>query len=118
MCGKRLKRFLLLSGLFSLLCFSPLSYSCYAEVVLTDKEAQEMLSEIEESKKDLTELKSQLETAETQLDDVKNDYEEQKKSYEEQLKEEKKRSTEATILASGATATTLVITIVLFIVLL
>ena len=112
------KRFLLLLGLFSLLCFSPLSYSCYAEVVLTDKEAQELMSEIQESKKDLTELQEKLTSAETQLSDVKNTYEEQKKSYEMQLKEEKKKSTEATIFASGATATTLVISIVLLIVLL
>ena len=111
MCGKRLKRFLPLLVLFSLLCFSPLSSSCYAEVVLTDKEAQELMSEISESRKDLTELQ-------TQLNDVKNDYEEQKKSYEEQLKEEKKKSTEAIIFASGATATSLVISIVLLIALL
>ena len=118
MCGKKLKRFLLLSGLFSLLCFSPLSYSCYAEVVLTDKEAQELMSEIQESKKDLTELKNQLNEAETQLNDVKNDYEEQKKSYEEQLKEEKKKSTEAKIFAYSASASTLLISIALLFVLL
>lgn len=118
MCGKKLKRFLLLSVLFSPFSFVPsFSYS-YADVVLTDKEAQELMSEIQESKKDLTELQNQLNEAETQLNDVKSDYEEQKKSYEEQLKEEKKKSTEAKIFAYSASASTLVISIVLLIVLL
>ena len=118
MCGKRLKRFLLLSGLFLLYLFVPsISYS-YADVVLTDQEAQELMSEIQESKKDLTELQNQLSEAETQLNDVKSTYEEQKKSYEMQLKEEKKRSIEAKIFAGSASASTLVISIVLLIVLL
>jgi hypothetical protein len=49
---------------------------------------------------------------------VKNDYSEQKKSYEVQLKEEKKKSTEAKIFAYSASASTLLISIVLFIVVL
>ena len=112
------KRFLLLSGLFLLsLVVHSTSYS-YADVILTDKEAQELMNEIQESKKDLTELKNQLNEAETQLNDVKSTYEEQKKSYEMQLKEEKKKSTEAKIFAGSASASTLVISIVLLIVLL
>ena len=114
------KRFLLLSGLFLLsLSVRSISYS-YADVILTDKEAQEKRakSEIQESKKDLTELKNQLNEAETQLQDVKSTYEEQKKSYEMQLKEEKKKSTEAKIFAGSASASTLVISIALLIVLL
>ena len=110
---------LLLLLVLSLLClFVPsISYS-YADVILTDKEAQELMSEIQESKKDLETLKSQLETAETQLTDVKNVCEEQKKSYETQLKEEKKKSTEAKIFAGSASASTLILSVVLFIVLL
>lgn len=125
MCGIKSKRFSLLSGLFLLsLLVHSFSYS-YADVTLTDSEAQEMMSEIQESKKELQTLKeqlttaeTQLETAETQLSDVKNTYEEQKKSYEMQLKEEKKKSTEAKIFAGSASASTLVISIVLLIVLL
>ena len=107
MCGKRLKVFslLLVLSLLSLpVRFS--SYS-YADVILTDSEAEELMSEIQESKKDLTELKNQLNEAETQLNDVKNDCEEQRK-----------RSTEAKIFAGSASASTLLITVVLLIVLL
>lgn len=112
------KRFLLLSGLFLLSLFvRSFSYS-YADVTLTDKEAQELMSEIQESKKDLTELKNQLNEAETQLNDVRNTYEEQKKSYEMQLKEERKKSTEAKIFAGSASASTILISIALLIVLL
>lgn len=125
MCSKKLKRCLLLLGLLLPWSCAPfISYS-YADVVLTDKEAQELMNEIQESKKDLTELQERLTTAETnlesaktQLSDVKSTYEEQKKSYEEQLKEEKKKSTEAKIFAYSASASTLVISIVLLIVLL
>jgi peptidoglycan hydrolase CwlO-like protein len=115
---KKLKRFLLLSVLLlPWSCVPLISYS-YADVVLTDEEAQELMSEIQESRKDLAELQNSLESAETQLQDVKSDYEEQKKSYEEQLKEEKKKSTEAKIFAYSASASTLLISIVLFIVVL
>lgn len=103
MCGRKLKESLLLLGLCSLLCFSPLCSYCYADVTLTDKEAQELMTEIQESKKDLTELKSQLNEAETQLSDVKNTYEEQKKSYETQLSEVSKQNKG---LKTGVTITT------------
>ena len=118
MCHQKSKKRLLLLVLFSLL--SPVLFTSYsfADVTLTDKEAQELMNEIQESKKDLTELKNQLNEAETQLQDVKSTYEEQKKSYETQLKEEKKKSTEAKIFAGSASASTLVISIVLLIVLL
>ena len=112
------KKLLLLSVLSLLYLFVPsISYS-YADVVLTDREAEELMSEIQQSKKDLTELKNQLNEAETQLNDVKSTYEEQKKSYETQLKEEKKKSTEAKIFAGSASASTLILSVVLFIVLL
>ena len=115
---KKSKKLLLLSGLFLLsLLVHSFSYS-YADVTLTDSEATELMSEIQESRKDLTGLKNQLNEAETQLSDVKSTCEEQKKSYEMQLKEEKKKSTEAKIFAYSASASTLVISIVLLIVLL
>ena len=104
MCGKKLRKSLVSWVLCFLLCCSPFCSSCFAEVVLTDKEA--------------TELKNQLSEAETQLNDVKNTYEEQKTYYEQRLKEEKKKSTEAKIFAYSASASTLVVSIVLLIVLL
>lgn len=125
MCHQKSKKRLLLLVLFSLLL--PVLFTSYsfADVILTDKEAQELMSEIQESQKDLVELKERLQKAETnlesaelQLSDVKNDYEEQKKYYEGRLKEEKKKSTEAKIFAYSASASTLVISIVLLFVLL
>ncbi len=81
------------------------SYS-YADVILTDKEAQELMSEIQESKKDLQELQNQLSKAEIQLSDVKNTYEEQKTYYEKQLKEaEKKNSSLKTAVVATGTST-------------
>lgn len=82
MCGKRLKKSCFL---FLLLAFFSLSGMCYADVVLTDEEAQEMLSEIEESKKELNQLKAQ-------LNDVKTTYSEQKTSYETQLNEAERKN--------------------------
>lgn len=112
------KRFLLSLVLCSLLpCVPSFSYS-YTDVTLTDKEAQELMNEISESRKDLTELKNQLNEAETQLSDVKSDCEEQKKSYEERLKEEKKKSTEMKVFAYSASVSTVLLAIVLFFVLL
>ena len=110
LCGRRLKKLLLL--LVLLLPF--ISYS-YADVILTNEEATELMSTIQESKKDLAELQSELTSAEEQLNAVKNDYDELKKSYEQRLKEEKKKSTEAKIFAYSASASTLLISIVLFI---
>ena len=118
MCGKRLKVFLLLLVLSLLSLPVRFSSYSYADVILTDSEAEELMSEIQESKKDLTELKNQLNEAEIQLNDVKSTYEEQKKYYETQLKEEKKRSTEAKIFAGSASASTLLLTVALLIVLL
>lgn len=118
MCQRKSKKRLLLSVLFSLLLPALFCSYSFAEVVLTDSEATELMSEIQESRKDLTELKNQLNEAETQLNDVKSDYEEQKKYYEGRLKEEKKKSTEAKIFAYSASASTLLISIALLIVLL
>lgn len=112
------KKLLLLSELFLLsLAVRSFSYS-YADVVLTDKEAEELMNEISESRKDLTELKSQLDEAETQLSDVKSDCEEQKKSYEMQLKEVKKQKTKVMLLASGTTASTIILAVALLVCLL
>lgn len=91
LCGVKSKRFLLLLGLYSLLFFAQCSY-CYADVILTDSEATELLNEIELSKKDLQDVKTELESAKKELADVKSTYTEQKKSYEEQLEEAEKEN--------------------------
>ena len=118
MCRRKSRKRLLLLVLFSLLLPALFCSYSFAEVVLTDSEATELMNEIQESRKDLTQLKNQLSEAETQLNGVKSDYEEQKKYYEMQLKEEKKRSTEAKIFAGSASASTILISVVLLIVLL
>lgn len=109
MCRKS-KLFLLLSVLFYLLCFSPLSFSCYAEVILTDEESTEIMNEIQESKKDLKNLQ-------TQLEDAKNTYNEQKESYEKQLikvkNDNEKLKTAVTV--TGTSATIFAVLMVLFI---
>lgn len=107
MCGRRLKIFFLLLMLFSALPCLPSLSSCYADVTLTDEEAQEMLNEITESKKDLQELQIQLE-------DVKNDCNEQKIYYEEQLSEANKKNKvlKGTSIAGGSTSAVLLIVII------
>ena len=121
MCGKRLRTFLLLLELCSLLCLSP----CFADVNLTDKEAQEILTEIEESKKDLQNVKDKLKTSKeeanelkkesqeqkTQLTELQNISNEQRESYEKQLKEAKKQNAIAWTLTgvSGTGCTVLAI---------
>ena len=83
MCGQKLKRLSALSVLFCLLSFSPLSFSCFAEVKLTDEEAETILNEISESKKELEDVKGELSQSQkdlieqkTELEDVKNSYNE------------------------------------------
>ena len=116
MCRKS-KLLLLLSVLFYLLCFSPLSFSCYAEVILTDEESAEIMNEIQESKKDLKNLH-------TQLDDAKNTYSEQKESYEKQLIEVKNdneklkgdnEKLKTAVTVTGTSASIFAILMVLFI---
>ena len=104
MCGAKLKRLSALSVLFCLLSFSPLSFSCFAEVKLTDEEAETILNEISESKKE--------------LEDVKNTYNEQKTSYEMQLNEaEKQNKTLKTVsVATGSSTIALTIVVILLII--
>ena len=117
LCGKRLKRQAVLLGLSLLFWFSPLSSFCFAEVKLTDEEATELLSTIQESKKDLEGLKSQLETAETQLNAVKKDYSEQKTYYETQLAEAEKSNEQLKTAVTVTSTATAVLLVVLFAVL-
>lgn len=125
MCGIKSKRFLLLLVLVSVLSVSP----CFSKVVLTDEEAKEMMSEIEESKKELTELRetskkqiesleNSLEQSKSELETVRNASQEQKKSYEEQLKEEKKKRILPWAMAGTSGTATVILSVVLLIVLL
>ncbi len=125
MCGIKSKRFLLSLVLVSVLSVSP----CFSKVVLTDEEAQEMMSEIEESKKELTELRetsqkqiesleNSLEQSKSELETVRNTSQEQKKSYEEQLKEEKKKRILPWAMAGTSGTATIILSVVLLIVLL
>ena len=125
MCGIKSKRFLLLLVLVSVLSVSP----CFSKVVLTDEEAKEMMSEIEESKKELTELRetsqkqiesleNSLEQSQNELETVRNTSQEQKKSYEEQLKEEKKKRILPWAMAGTSGTATIILSVVLLLVLL
>ena len=125
MCGIKSKRLLLLLVLVSVLSVSP----CFSKVVLTDEEAKEMMSEIEESKKELTELRetsqkriesleNSLEQSQSELETVRNTSQEQKKSYEEQLKEEKKKRILPWAMAGTSGTATIILSVVLLIVLL
>ena len=119
MCGKKLKVFLLSLVLVSLSCAVQSFSFCYAEVRLTDEEANQWMNEIQESKKELNQVKTELKESKresqelkTELEDVKNTYSEQKTYYEKQLEEaEKKNQTLKTCLT--VTATTSVILAVL-----
>lgn len=110
MCGKRLRKFLVLSVLFFLFFFSPSCFPCYAEVILTDKEAQEMLNEMQKSKMDLSSLQ-------TQLEDVKSTYNEQKASYEMQLTKanQKKENLKTAVTVTSTSTVIFAVLMVLFI---
>ena len=109
MCGTRLKTFYCL--LLSLVFFLH-SGMCYADVVLTDEEAQTILSEIEESKKELESVK-------TELNKVKTTYSEQKTSYETQLNEaeRKNRKLKKTATVTGTSAGIFMVLMIVFIIL-
>ena len=128
MCGKRLRTFLLLLVLYFPLLLSP----CFADVVLTDEEAQTILTEIEESKKDSQNVKNELEQSKNeatelqkesselknQLTELQNTSNEQKESYEKQLKEVKKEKTIAWTLTGVSSTGCVVLSILLLITLL
>ena len=98
MCGAKLKRLSALSVLFCLLSFSPLSFSCFAEVKLTEEEAETILNEISESKKE--------------LENVKNTYNEQMTSYEMQLNEAEKQNQTLKTIAVATSSSSVALTIV------
>ena len=125
MCGRKLKRFSALSVLFCLLSFSPLSFSCFAEVKLTDEEAETIQNEISESKKELENVKNELIQSQkglieqkTELENVKNTYNEQKTSYEMQLDEAEKKNQTLKIVAvsTGSSSVALLIVTILLII--
>lgn len=125
MCGAKLKRLSALSVLFCLLSFSPLSFSCFAEVKLTEEEAETILSEISESKKELESVKDELIQSQKdlieqkmELENVKNTYNEQRTSYEMQLNEAEKQNQTlkmVTIATGSSTVALTIVVILLFI---
>ena len=125
MCGRKLKQLSALSVLFCLLSFSPFCFSCFAEVRLTDEEAEQILNEISESMKELENVKSELIQSQkdlieqkTELADVKNTYNEQKTSYEMQLDEAEKENQTLKVVAvsTGSTSIALLIVTILLII--
>ena len=104
MCGAKLKRLSALSVLFCLLSFSPLSFSCFAEVKLTEEEAETILNEISESKKE--------------LENVKNTYNEQMTSYEMQLNEAEKQNQTLKAVAVATSSSSVALTIVVILLIL
>lgn len=121
---RKSRKHLLLLALYSLLFFAQCSY-CYADVILTDSEATELLSEIELSKKELQSVreelslsKEELEQSKNQSENVKSTYEEQKKSYETQLSEAEKEKQTLTKLLIATTASSGVLLCTLILVLL
>ena len=117
MCGKRLKIFLLSSVLVFLSCFSPYCSLSYAEVKLTDEEANQLMSEIQESKKELNQVKTELTEAKKELNDVKNTSSEQKIYYEEQLAEAEEKEKVLTYLVIGGMTTSFTLMGVVFVLL-
>lgn len=114
MCGRKSGMFLLLSVLASLLLVS----HCFSEVVLTDEEAEEMLSEMEQSRAELTELREMSENLQTELDALKATSTEQNRYYEKQLKEAKKARAVPWAVAGTSTATAVFLGVLLVIILL
>lgn len=119
---KKLRLLSALLVLSFLYVFSPSPCSCSAEVVLTDEEAREMLSETEESRKELQNVKDCLIQSQQDLirqkevsEDVRNTCEEQRKSYETQLEEKDRKNDVLTVVATS-TGTASVIFAVLMIV--
>lgn len=85
MCSRRLRLYSALLVLCFLSFLSPSFCSCYAEVKLSDKEAEQILTELTESRKELVSVR-------TELEDAKKDCKEQRISYEKQLEEAESRS--------------------------
>lgn len=107
MCGRKSRRLGAFLLLFVLLC--PLT--CYADVRLTDSQAREMLTEIQESKKELIESRKELEKLNQELTEVKNTCNEQKIYYEKRLNEAEKKNNRLEKL-STATGTSTVIFVI------
>ena len=103
MCGKSLKMHLVSLVLFLLLFFSQSFSSCFADVILTHEEAQEILNEIENSK--------------TELQEAKATYSEQKKYYEMQLQEADKKNN-ALETGTAVLSTTTIMSVIIIVILL
>ena len=105
MCSQKLRITFLLLVLSLLFLSCPPYSSCYAEVVLTDAEAQEMMDEISMSKVELTELQKELKES-------KNTSIEQKKYYETQLTEARKEKEKYKTCSTIGATSSIILTIV------
>jgi len=124
MCFRRLRRLSALSVLYCLSCFLPLSSLCYADVILTDSEAQKIMTEIEESKKELQSAKNNLLLSQEELKaqrevltDVMNDYVELKTSCGKQLEKAEKQSKKLKFCVTVTSVSTVIETAVIILML-
>lgn len=124
MCFRRLRRFSVLSALYCLLYFLPLSSLCYADVILTDSEAQKIMTEIQESKKesqsakdDLLQSQEELKAQREVLTDVMSDYVELKTSCEKQLEKAERQSKKLKFCVTVTSVSTIVETAVIILML-
>lgn len=124
MCFRRLRRFSALSVLYCLSYFLPLSSLCYADVILTDSEAQKIMTEIQESKKELQSAKNNLLLSQEELKaqrevltDVMNDYVELKTSCGKQLEKAERRSKKLKFCVTITSVSTVIETAVIILML-
>ena len=118
MCGRKLRQSFVLLLLCSVLLVLSSQVSLSAEVVLTDREAEEMMSEINQSEKDLIQAQEDLRKSQEDLSRVKAISEEQEKSFQKQLKEEKKKRILPWALTGASSTICAVLSVCLLIVLL
>lgn len=97
MCGRKSLRLFALLLLLSLL--SPQLGFC--DVVLTDEEAQTILTELEESRKDLDDAMMLSEGLRSELRRLQEESEELRKSYERRFRAQRTRAAVTTIAAAS-----------------
>lgn len=88
---------------------------CFAEVVLTDEEAKEMLQEMEASEEELTKLRKHSDYLEKKLTSLEDISKEQSQFYKEQLNEAKKNKATAWTVAGMSTVINVLLCVVLIV---
>lgn len=118
MCGRKLRQSFVSLLLCSVLLVLSSQVSLSAEVVLTDREAEEMMGEINQSEKDLIQAQEDLRKSQEELNQVRAISEEQEKFFQKQLKEEKKKRILPWVLTGASSTVCAVLSVCLLIVLL